>query len=169
MLHTWDHRNPIVPEVCLVPVNESNLAECLALQVQESQASFVAGNAKSLAEASVKANYYPLAIYDRAALGFEKPNVPMLGFAMYEVTAGVGFLLRLMIDRSHQGQGYGRAAVTEIIRRLGLHPDVQMIATSHRRENTVAGKLFRELGFVDWDIEWAAENPDEVFLMLPED
>ena len=32
----------------------------------------------------------------------------MIGFTMYEVVAGVGFIHRLMIDRSHQRQGSGK-------------------------------------------------------------
>ncbi|MGH8057144.1 MAG: GNAT family N-acetyltransferase [Candidatus Entotheonellia bacterium] len=59
-------------------------------------------------------------IYDRAARGYPTPTVPMMGFVMYEVTCGVGFILRLMIDRKYQRQGYGRAALVEVIRRLKL-------------------------------------------------
>lgn len=92
----------------------------------------------------------------------------MVGFTMYELTAGIGFILRLMIDSSHQRQGYGRSAMIEVIRRLKLHPEVQRIATSHRRDNVAAERLYRSLGFVEWDIAWAADIPDESYLMLPE-
>lgn len=136
--------------------------------MEDSQSGLVATNATSLAEADSKSNSFPLAIYDCAALGHENPPVPMVGFTMYELAAGVGFILRLMIDRDHQRQGYGRAAMVEVIRRLKLHPEVQMIATSHRRENVAAGKLYRSLGFVEWEIAWAAEHPDELYLKLPE-
>ena len=80
------------------------------------------------------------------ARGFEKPEVPMVGFTMYELSAGVGFIRRLMIDQRFQGKGYGRAAMLEVIRRLKLHPEVEMIATRHRRENEAAAKLYRSLG-----------------------
>nr|WP_242019937.1 hypothetical protein [Nodosilinea sp. FACHB-131] len=30
-----------------------------------------------------------------------------------------------MIDEKYQGQGYGRATVLEVVRRLKLHPDVE--------------------------------------------
>jgi len=43
-----------------------------------------------------------------------------------------------------------------------------MIATSHCREDVAAERLYRGLGFIPWEIEWAAENPDESYLMLPE-
>jgi hypothetical protein len=49
-------------------------------------------------------------------------------------------------------QGYGRAAMVEVIRRLKLTPEVEMIATSHRCSNTVAARLYRSLGFVSWDV-----------------
>lgn len=149
-------------------VSMDNFGECIQLAVEETQAGLVASNVKSLAEASVNPNLFPLAIYDAAVAGYEQPHLPMVGFTMYEVTAGVGFILRLMIDRKYQRQGYGRAAMVEVIRRLGLHPEVELIATSHRRGNRAAAQLYRGLGFVDWDIEWAKENEEEVFLRLDE-
>ena len=139
-------------EVNLQPITLDNYMECLSLQVNASQTSFVAMNAKSLAEAKADSTLTPLAIYDRKALGYLPPDmpVPMLGFIMYELKGGVGFILRLMIDRAHQRQGYGRAAVVEVIRRLKLYPEVQMIATSHQRGNEASAQLFHSLGFVPW-------------------
>jgi diamine N-acetyltransferase len=155
-------------EVHLRAVTRDNYLECLNLQVEESQTRFVASNAKSLAEAKVNTTLVPLAIYDRAACGYPKPNVPMVGFVMYEVTCGVGFILRLMIDLRYQHQGYGRATLVEVIRRLKLIPEVEMIATSHRHDNMVAARLYQSVGFVPWEVEGAEEvNPGEVFLQLP--
>lgn len=155
-------------DVHLRPITLDNLGACLALQVSEAETELVASNAKSLAEAYVNLSLVPLAIYDAAARSYEQPTVPMVGFTMYELVAGVGFILRLMIDRAHQGKGYGRATVVEVIRRLRLHPEVEMIATSYRRNNDAAARLYRSLGFVDWDIEWAKGISDEVYLRLPD-
>ena len=157
-------------EVNLQPITPDNYMECLTLQVDASQTSFVATNAKSLAEAKADPTLIPLAIYDREALGYLPPDmpVPMVGFIMYELKGGVGFILRLMIDRAHQRQGYGKAAVVEAMRRLKLYPEVQMIATSHQRGNAASARLFRSLGFVPWEIAWAKENDTEVFLRLDE-
>jgi diamine N-acetyltransferase len=156
-------------EVHLRPITLDNLSECLALRLDDAQTGLVASNAKSLAEAYVNPNLVPLAVYDAAARGWEKePPVPMVGFTMYELAAGVGFILRLMIDEAHQGKGYGRAAMVEVMRRLRLHPDVEMVATSHQRGNEAAAALYRGLGFVDWDIEYAKDNTKEVYLMLRE-
>jgi diamine N-acetyltransferase len=117
------------------------------LQVDDSQTRFVASNARSLAQAKANPALVPLAICDRAARGYDRPSVPMVGFAMYEITCGVSFIVQLMIDRAHQRQGYGRAALVELIRRLRLVPDVEMIALSHRHDNIVMAALVARLGF----------------------
>jgi diamine N-acetyltransferase len=87
---------------------------------------------------------------------------------MYEIDCGVGSILRLMIDRAHQRKGYGRAALVEVIRRLRLEPEVEMIVTSHRSDNGVAATLFRSIGFVAWQLEGIALKPGEVYLRLSE-
>ncbi len=156
-------------EVHLRRVNNDNVLECVSLQVADEQKQFVASNAQSLAQASVNPALVPLAIYDSAARGFEfSPPVPMIGLMVYELAGGVGFILRLMIDRQHQGQGYGKAAMREVIRRLRLTPEVEMIATSYKRENAAAAQLYESLGFVLWDIAYANDDPNEVFVRLAE-
>ena len=154
--------------VNLQAITPDNYLECIGLQVHESQLGFVATNAKSLAEAKADPTLVPLAVYDWQALGFLPPDlpVPMIGFVMYELKGGVGFILRVMIDAKHQRQGYGRSAVVEVIRRLKLHPEVQLITTSHHRDNDTVAALFRSLGFVDWKIAWAADNETECYLKL---
>ncbi len=97
--------------VHLRPITLTTYKECLALELDPTQVSFVASNAHPLAEAKVNPTLTPLAIYDAAARGHDDPPVPMLGFAMVEIAAGVGFIMRLMIDRAHQGQGYGAVPV----------------------------------------------------------
>ncbi len=156
-------------EAHLRRVNSENVSECVALQVADEQTQFVASNAKSLAQASVNSALVPLAIYDSAARGFEfSPPVPMVGFTVYELTAGVGFILRLMVDKQHQGKGYGKAAMREVIRRLRLTPEVELIATSYKRGNAVAAHLYESLGFVPWEISYAQDSADEVYMRLAE-
>jgi diamine N-acetyltransferase len=155
-------------QVHLRPIKSDNLWECLRLKVADGQLDFVATNADSLAQASVNAALVPLAVYDVASRGFEKPPTPMVGFTVYELEAGVGFILRLMIDRHYQRKGYGKATMLEVIRRLRLHPEVEMIATSYRRNNEAAAKLYESLGFVPREISFAKDGGDEVFVRLPE-
>lgn len=89
-------------EIHLRPVTLANYRDCLALQVEDAQTGLFAFNAKSLAEAYVNPTLTPLAIYDVAARSHEEPPMPMLGFTMVELAAGVGFIARLMIDRAYQ-------------------------------------------------------------------
>jgi diamine N-acetyltransferase len=153
-------------KVHLRKITRDNLKECLNLQVDNSQKSLVTTNVQSLAEAYVDTNLFPFAVYDINACGYEQPQAPMLGFIMYEIDAGVGFIMRLMIDFKYQRQGYGRATMIEIMRRLKLHPDVEIIATSYRKENEVAAFLYQSLGFTPWDIEWAQSHPTETYVKL---
>ena len=151
-------------KVHLRTITRDNFRECLELQVDDSQKNLVATTAQSLAEAYVDSNLVPLAVYEAAACGYEQPEVPMIGFTMYEIVAGVGFIMRLMIDQKYQRQGYGRATMIEVIRRLKLYPDVEIIATSYRKENEIAAKLYQSLGFTVWNIAWAKSHPTEVFV-----
>ncbi len=143
-----------------------NFGDCLELELDEAQAAFVAPNVRSLAEAYVRPTLHPFGVYDETNIGFETPVSPMVGFVMVELEAGVGFLLRLMIDRRYQGRGYARGAVREVVRRLELTPEVRLTATSHRRGNAAAAALFRGEGFVPWDVPYARDHPSEVYLRL---
>jgi len=151
-------------QVSLRPIDNQNIYECIALTVARDQEDFVASNVKSLAEAYVNPTLHPFGIHDASAHYEENPT--MVGFTMYEIKHSVGFILRLMIDKAHQGKGYGKAAMVEVIRRLKLHPDVEIIGTSHRQENETAAKLYESLGFVDWDHESAKDDLGERYLIL---
>jgi diamine N-acetyltransferase len=155
-------------EVHLRRITTDNEKECLDLRVDETQQKFVATNAQSLAQAKANPNLVPLWVYDREARGWPRPRVPMVGFVMYEIDCGVGSILRLMIDRVHQRQGYGRAALLETVRRLRLEPEVEMVVTSHRHDNTVVAALFQGVGFVHWELEGYPLKPGEVYLRLPD-
>jgi diamine N-acetyltransferase len=155
-----------IAHVTLRPITSENLRACLGLRVEESQDDFVASNADSLAEARTNPNLFPYAVYAGTPDRLGAHDVPMVGFTMIEIDKAIGFILRLMIDRAHQRRGYGRAATEEVIRRLRLHPEVQMIATSHRTGNTAAARLYEGLGFVDWKVEWVDPVPNERYLRL---
>jgi diamine N-acetyltransferase len=148
------------------PITRENLQDCLALEVAVAQRAWVAPNAKSLAEAYVNPMLQPYGVYEKTSLGFETPVSPMVGFVMLEIAGGVGFILRLMIGEHFQRQGFARATLREVIRRLRLNPDVQLIATSHIRQNHNIAALFHSEGFVPWEIEYA-HGHEENFLRLP--
>jgi diamine N-acetyltransferase len=150
----------------LRPVTKDSLRLCLNLAVAPDQEQRVASVAASLAQAYVDPNLHPYAVYDARAIGYEQTDEPLIGFAVLEVAAGVGFILRLMVDAEHQGRGYGRAIMVELIRRAYLFPDVQLIATSHQRGNLPMERLCKSLGFVPWEVSYASEDGPEVYLRL---
>jgi diamine N-acetyltransferase len=90
-------------------VDKDNFKECIALDVNEDQRSFVAPNIRSLAQAYVSRDEAKVfSLYDEDL---------MVGFAMLYVDHKVNEyeLWRFMIDRRYQHKGYGRAALGKII------------------------------------------------------
>jgi len=135
-------------------ITQDNFREAIGLELAEGQDKFVAPNIFTLAEAYVSLtndDNTPLmyAIYDDDAMvGFigmsynRPPEGEPLGF--YE-------MYRFMIDRRHQGKGFGRAALTQAIELLKSQPHGQgsYIATSFVPGNDVAKNLYHSLGFVE--------------------
>jgi len=117
-----------------------NFRECIRLSVAEGQRGFVASNMYSLAEAKADGVSNPLAIYS---------GDTMVGFTMYnfDSASGTGYIDRLMVAAGHQAHGYGRAAMSEVIRRLRETPGCVRIRTSFEPDNEVADALYYGLGF----------------------
>ena len=107
-------------------VTQENWKECIAMEVLKEQRDFVASNAYSL----VQAQY-------------------MVGFLMWgedEEDHDLG-MCRLMIDKKFQKRGYGRAAVIKLMGLVREKYGHVSFYTSFESENTVAGKLYMDLGF----------------------
>jgi len=140
--------------ISLRPVDSTNYRECIELAVAPDQERFVASNVQSLAEAYVwREGAEPFAVYsDDVVVGFallfplgeEEPDgsVPLANTVR-------GFILvRLMIDRQFQSQGFGRAAleaIAELIRSRGL-PTIRLSVVP---ENEQALEFYRRNGFVE--------------------
>jgi diamine N-acetyltransferase len=126
--------------VTLREITMDNFIECIKLEVTEDQKRFVATNVFSLAEAKADGVSHPLAICadDR-----------MVGFIMFdfEPKEGRGDISRLMIDTRFQGNGYGRAAMVQVIGRFSEMPECREIQTSFVPANAIAEALYRSLGF----------------------
>ena len=155
-------RQPV--RVTLREITAKNFRACIDLNVSEAQKNFVAANVYSLAQAKAMPQMVPLAVYDGKVLG-RSPDAddPMVGFTMYQIEDGVGFIIRLMIDQRFQGKGYGRATMEEVIRRLKLTPEVELIGTSFVKDNAAAAALYYGLGFEDYPYE----GSDETVVVLP--
>ena len=138
--------------VTLRNVTRNNFKSCVDMVVLDEQLEYVAPNVYSLAEAKVNPLLTPLLAYDDSIRGFEPTESdPPVGFVMYQVMDGVGFVTRLMVDPKVQGQGYGHAIMVEVIRRLKMMPEIEYIGTSVLKTNDEAHELYRNLGFVPGD------------------
>jgi diamine N-acetyltransferase len=127
-------------DVTLREITMDNFIECIKLEVTEDQKRFVATNVFSLAEAKADGVSHPLAIYagDR-----------IVGFIMFdfEPKEARGYVSRLMVDTRFQGNGYGRAAMAQVIGRFAEIPECREIQTSFAPANTIAETLYLSLGF----------------------
>ena len=127
--------------VTLQPLTRDNLWSVVELQLHPCQEAFVAPNIDSIANAYVEPTFVPLAVYAGDAL---------VGFAMYgehPPDSGTWWVIRLMIDWEHQGQGYGRAAMEAVIAMMTERVGCEEIVTSFNPENAAASKLYASLGF----------------------
>jgi len=126
--------------VDLRPITRENWEVAVELQVREDQCSFVAPNVYSIAESKFYPEMTPLGIY----LGDK-----MVGFTMYGYNEedSEWWVIRLMIDAAHQGKGYGRAAMREVIQRISQRPDCDAILVSFEPHNHPAEALYSSLGF----------------------
>jgi diamine N-acetyltransferase len=90
--------------VSLREVTKANVREVVTLEVAQEQSSYVATNAKSIAEAY----FEPKAWFRAIGAGDD-----LVGFAMVyrDPAAGIFYVWRFMIDARHQGRGYGRRAM----------------------------------------------------------
>jgi diamine N-acetyltransferase len=112
------------PAVTLSPVTADNWREVAALEVNESQRRFVAEPLYYLALCSYGKEWYPLAI---------NLNEQVIGFLMWAIDPAdqCGWLGGILVDRRHQGKGYGRQAVRAAIKLLAEVQKIQSFALSY--------------------------------------
>ena len=127
-------------DIRLVSVTGANRALVAALELAPDQMDFVASNAESLDEAET----------DRGA----RPRVVMagdrvVGFLMYEADDDEARIYRFMIDRAHQGQGYGKAALREVLGEIQGLGHIRHVSICYAPENEAARRLYRAAGFVE--------------------
>ena len=127
--------------VTLQPLTRDNLWAVVELQLHPGQEAFVADNIDSIANASVEPTWVPLAVYaDEALVGF-------VMYGQHPPETGDWWVIRLMIDREHQGRGYGRAAMEAVIAMMAERVGCEEIVTSFNPANAVALGLYTSLGF----------------------
>jgi diamine N-acetyltransferase len=133
-------------EVALKRITVENWQECIELSVKDDQVDFVPSNLYSIAEAQFYPKAVPLAIHNVEG--------QMVGFIMYgiDVASGKWKVFRLMIDKAHQGRGYGRAAMEQVVQQLAGRPDCDEILICYNTTNHAARELYADLGFLEQEI-----------------
>jgi len=110
------------------------------LRPRDDQLTFIYSTTRSLAEAYIYAECRPLAVYDDSAL---------IGFVMYALDPDDGqyWIYRFLIDRNHQGAGYGRQTLRELIHLMSREPDCRFILLGVDPANTGAQAFYQACGF----------------------
>jgi diamine N-acetyltransferase len=54
-----------------------------------------------------------------------------------------------MIDRKHQGKGYGRAALLEALKEIRAIPGIKKVSIRYMPENPLAQRFYSRFGFVE--------------------
>lgn len=138
------NKRVIFTAVVLRNISEENRGEIIALKVAENQREYIASNEDSLREAEYNpgvARAFGIYSGDRA-----------VGFAMFAFDEENDdphdrfWLWRFMIDESLQGQGFGRAALTEIIKYFREN-GADEITLSTKESNRNALALYYSFGF----------------------
>lgn len=133
--------------VSLREIDASNREAVADLEVSQSQLRFVDTAAMTLLEA---AGHTP-APWLRAIYADEEP----VGLIMVAEHDPAGpwpyYLWRLLVDQRHQGNGYGRAAMHQLIERLRAQPDAEELVSSVATYDDMTGSpmgFYEGLGFV---------------------
>ncbi|WP_457966053.1 GNAT family N-acetyltransferase [Arthrobacter sp. D1-29] len=124
----------------------------VGLTVTEDQRDFVAPNVFSIAESRFLPGFMT-----RAVLHGEEA----VGFAMYGPDSddnGHLWLYRLMIHKTHQGKGLGRAALQEIIRHARDELDAPLLRLGVRADNIAATALYKSAGFISTGQTFGSEE-----------
>jgi len=132
-------------DVELRDVTAENWRAVVSLELDPEQEDLVASNAESLDESRSDPDARPRAIYagDR-----------IVGFLMYDAgrirdKPREALIYRFMIDRTYQGEGYGRAALSKALDEIRAIPEVRKISISYMPDNPVAKLFYASFGFAE--------------------
>lgn len=141
--------------VQLEKIDAYNWEQCIELTVFEKQKDFVADNCYSLLQSKFADELYPLSIYNQGTI---------VGFLMYGVDPDTKRMemCRLMVDKNHQGKGYGKEAVFQLLELIKNTYGGIEFYTSVEPDNVNTIRLYENVGFIKTgEIMW-----DEVVLKI---
>lgn len=121
-------------------INDDNRSDVMRISLNENQLDFIESVADCLKEAEETKEWHPLAIY---------VNECVVGFAMYGSFDNNKYtwIDRIMIDKKHQMQGIGKAAMLKLIDVVSSEYKVDTLYLSIIEKNYIARKLYEGIGF----------------------
>ena len=142
-------------DVRLENVTAQNWRAVVNLKLAEDQQRLLASNTYSIAQSKFDEAAQPRAIYaGEAVVGFLMYDVPAVEDADQNVS-----IYRFMVDKEHQGKGYGRAALTKALAEIREIPGIAKITISYVHGNARAKQFYASFGFVelpskegDWEL-----------------
>ncbi|WP_130862074.1 GNAT family N-acetyltransferase [Bacilliculturomica massiliensis] len=124
-------------------VDRENFTAVISMEVNDAQKGFMEDNLYSLAECAFEESFVAKAIYSD-----DRP----VGFMLYyfvEDDPDYVFLHRLMIDRSQQGKGLGRAALLAAMDLFKEEfPSIACVELMHYPDNKIGAAMYDALGFL---------------------
>jgi len=114
----------------------------MKLKVKDDQQDQVASNAVSIAQGNYSDKAWFRGIY------FDDTPV---GFVMLSIDKEKKeyWVWRYMIDKNHQGKGYGKAALLQVIDFMKTLPDIEEISLSYVPKENGADAFYTKVGFID--------------------
>ena len=127
----------------LEKITEESLVDAFNLKLAPEQERFVSHPIRSLAQAYVyRQQCQPFGIYE---------NDTMVGYVMviYDYDIPEYDIWHMMIDASHQGLGYGKAALDQVLAYIKTMPfgASDRVALTCNKDNGRAMELYRKKGF----------------------
>lgn len=127
-------------------ITEEDFHDVLSLELSEEQqqAKLVAPNVRSLAEAWLyreNEDVFPYAVYN---------NEELVGFILIDVDEEerAYMIWRMMIDKNHQGKGYGKKLVEKVIEIARQREDMDVLHCNYVVGNDAMKKIVESFGFV---------------------
>ena len=132
----------VLTKLQLVPVHKGNWIDCAELELQAFQTGYLASNLRTIAESAFEPHY------ELRAIELKGKVIGMLAYCpeVDEPIEGLYWLFRIMIDKSFQNRGYGRAAIELAVQEMRARGALR-IRTMCRPDNEAAMRCYLGLGF----------------------
>jgi len=132
-------------EVRLENVTARNWRAVARLKLTPEQEDLVASNLYSIAQSKFDPDAHLRAVY---------ADNEIVGFLMYDVwetedKTREASIYRFMIDRKHQGKGYGRAALGRALEEIKSVSGIKKVSIGYMPDNPVAKPFYSSFGFAE--------------------